>query len=228
MTALPSLWKEQIAANRLAHAYLILSVDTEKSIKATQELIKSLSVTSADVIWVKPENKNILIGQIRSVIRQINLKPHSSPWKVVVFVQAHTMTIEAANALLKTLEDPPAHSVIILLSLSPDYLPSTIVSRCQTIRLESEPKEDQRPELGIILLKELAEQFRIANELSKDDQLTEKIDGWIKELRNDLIKGRATQKQIRILLGFKKRINYNLNRRLQIEDLLIKLGEHHG
>ena len=85
-----------------------------------------------DVGWVRPESKMriITIEQVREVIHTVNLKPAEGGFKVSVLVAADRLNVAAANAFLKTLEEPPPRSVLILLSREPQRLLETILSRC--------------------------------------------------------------------------------------------------
>ena len=91
----------------------------------------------ADVSWVRPVSKSrmITIDQICAAENTLHLKARSSPFKVVIVSGADRMNVQAQNAFLKTLEEPPARSVILLLSAEPQRLLDTIVSRCLRIRL---------------------------------------------------------------------------------------------
>ena len=86
----------------------------------------------ADVQWLRPESKSrvITIDQIRALMQTINLKPLEAEWKVAVIVAAERLNIQAANAFLKTLEEPPAKSIVLLLSTEPERILETIASRC--------------------------------------------------------------------------------------------------
>lgn len=86
---------------------------------------------------VKP---SIIIGQIRSLREKLSLSSFLNSWKVAVILEAETMTLEAANALLKTLEEPNPRTVIILLTSAWEMLPQTIRSRCQTVYLRPVPR----------------------------------------------------------------------------------------
>ncbi|KKT81179.1 MAG: hypothetical protein A3B99_04920 [Candidatus Yanofskybacteria bacterium RIFCSPHIGHO2_02_FULL_44_12b] len=76
----------------------------------------------------------IYIEDIREIKLFLSLKPNFGPYKFVVIDNAHALTPEASNALLKILEEPPPFSVIILVTSTPKLLPQTILSRCQLIR----------------------------------------------------------------------------------------------
>lgn len=71
---------------------------------------------------------------LRDVVVEANRRPYIGPRKIFILADADKMTAEAANTLLKTLEEPPGDTVIILTSSRPSALPVTVVSRCQKIR----------------------------------------------------------------------------------------------
>lgn len=88
-----------------------------------------------DIYRIEPEEdgKQIKVDQIRDLIEFINLKSQYEGYKVTVITPADKMNRSAANTLLKTLEEPPEFSLLILLSHRPSLLPVTIRSRCQQI-----------------------------------------------------------------------------------------------
>jgi DNA polymerase-3 subunit delta' len=77
------------------------------------------------------------IGAVREVIREASLLPMAGRYRVFIILDAELMTVEAANALLKTLEEPPPHVLIILVAADDGVLPETVRSRC--LRLELRP-----------------------------------------------------------------------------------------
>jgi DNA polymerase-3 subunit delta' len=97
-----------------------------------------------DVQWLRPESKLrvITIDQVRELIRIVNLKPTEGHFKIAVLVAADRLNPQAANALLKTLEEPPPRSVLLLLSEEPQRLLETILSRCLRLNF---PASSQRP-----------------------------------------------------------------------------------
>ncbi|MEJ2697629.1 MAG: DNA polymerase III subunit delta' [Candidatus Sulfobium sp.] len=86
-----------------------------------------------DLLVVSPEERLIRIEEIRLIDEALSLKPHEGRKKAVIVDDAETMNISAANAFLKTLEEPPGESLIILVSSRPELLPATIRSRCARI-----------------------------------------------------------------------------------------------
>jgi DNA polymerase-3 subunit delta' len=96
-----------------------------------------------DLLWIAREEdaKQLLIDQIRVLCDQLSLKSYRGGYKVAVVSSADLMTEQAANALLKTLEEPPPQSLVILCSARPSRLPATIVSRCQRLTIPTPPRE---------------------------------------------------------------------------------------
>ena len=94
----------------------------------------------ADVQWLRPESKSrvITIDQIRDLMQTIYLKPLEADWKVAAIVAADRLNVQAANAFLKTLEEPPAKSIVLLLSTEPERVLETISSRCLRLTFASE------------------------------------------------------------------------------------------
>lgn len=91
-----------------------------------------------DIHWIEKDNSgSIKIDCIRKLETDINLKPYEAKKKVFIIKDAHAMTPEAANALLKTLEEPPKDSILILTTYSQEKIFPTVVSRCQKIFFSS-------------------------------------------------------------------------------------------
>lgn len=88
-----------------------------------------------DLLLVEPEKDSIGIQKVRALQKFLQRKPYSSPIKTAVITQAEKLTLPAQNALLKTLEEPPDNSQIILLCPAESELLPTVVSRCFIKRL---------------------------------------------------------------------------------------------
>jgi len=89
--------------------------------------------THPDVVHVTPKGSLIRIEQIRELVHTLSMKPYAAAYRMAIVSQAQTMTPEAGNALLKTLEEPPAQTLLILTASGPSDLLPTIVSRCQHV-----------------------------------------------------------------------------------------------
>lgn len=106
----------------------------------------------ADVFWVRPESK-LRVIRMNQVVRRddsparvllefVNLKPTESEYKIGIVVAADRMNEQAANAFLKTLEEPPAKSILVLLTTEPQRILETIFSRCLRLNFGG---DSQRP-----------------------------------------------------------------------------------
>ena len=87
-----------------------------------------------DILVVKPEKALIRIQQIRDLTQVLAMKPYEARHRIVVIEAAHCMNPEAANSLLKILEEPPPQTVLMLTAEHLDGLLPTVVSRCQHLR----------------------------------------------------------------------------------------------
>ena len=111
--------------------------------RSCQEIEKNnhpdLLVVSADQ---EEKSQEIGIGRIRDLQHQLLFYPYKSSLKVVIIEEAHNLTREAANAFLKTLEEPSSKSLIILTSSAWDSILPTILSRCQLIKFLPVPLDE--------------------------------------------------------------------------------------
>lgn len=99
---------------------------------------QALNRNQPDIIYVQHEKPNIIsVDEIRrQVNNSIAIKPYSSERKVYIIDEAEKMNVQAQNALLKTLEEPPAYAVIILLTTNLEAMLQTIRSRCVTLTMK--------------------------------------------------------------------------------------------
>ncbi|MHB1296458.1 MAG: DNA polymerase III subunit delta' [Anaerolineae bacterium] len=102
---------------------------------------RSLQGTHPDVSLVEPLDGKIKIEQIRALQHDLSISPYEGRWRVAIITEFHLATLEAANALLKTLEEPPGRVIIVLTASDAGLLLPTIVSRCQVLPLRSVPWE---------------------------------------------------------------------------------------
>lgn len=97
-----------------------------------------LSGNQPDIIYLQHEKPNtISVDDIRTQINNdVEVRPYASPYKVYIIDEAEKMNQQAQNALLKTIEEPPAYAVILLLTTNADSFLPTILSRCITLNLK--------------------------------------------------------------------------------------------
>jgi hypothetical protein len=122
------------------HAYLFSGATKEIRLEEIRKRLKSKGISEFDTIYIKtePEEEHIGIEVIRSLKKRMILAPQASKFSAGVIESAHTMTIEAQNALLKLLEEPPPHAFIYCETENQDQLLPTIVSRCEVIKIKSD------------------------------------------------------------------------------------------
>jgi DNA polymerase-3 subunit delta' len=94
---------------------------------------KFRSMNHPDFLLISPERGVIKIDQIRRLTKELSYPPYESKMRVVVLEDVHTMRREAANSLLKTLEEPPANNLLILTAEASQDILATLSSRCQVV-----------------------------------------------------------------------------------------------
>jgi DNA polymerase III subunit delta' len=102
---------------------------------------KMLKLQHPDLHMVEPDGQFIKIDQVRELQRELSYRPVEAPLKVAVIEAAERMNPAAGNALLKTLEEPPGNSVLILLSENAPGMLPTVLSRCQRLAFSPLPSE---------------------------------------------------------------------------------------
>jgi DNA polymerase-3 subunit delta' len=95
--------------------------------------------THPDLIWVSKSGKRISIDQVRELHQKALYPPVEAPQKIYVIESVEDLSLEAANSLLKILEEPPSYLLFILIAQSTTILP-TILSRCRIIKLPPPPR----------------------------------------------------------------------------------------
>lgn len=95
-----------------------------------------------DIIWIRHEKpSSIGIDDIRDqLIADMQIKPYSSKYKIYIIDEAEKLTVQAQNALLKTIEEPPAYGIVMMLTTNADIFLQTILSRC--VLLDLKPLKD--------------------------------------------------------------------------------------
>lgn len=97
--------------------------------------IEAMQHADLTVVQAESESGTLKVDQIREARRSLTLKPYQANYRVALFLRFQEANDNAANALLKTLEEAPSYAVLILTADNPEQLLPTIVSRCEVLRL---------------------------------------------------------------------------------------------
>ncbi len=130
----PSGIGKEVFAKNSANS-IVCSDDLNRPCGHCQNCISAKAGLHPDVHSIAPsEDGSISVDQIRDLKRTLYFHPVLSSQKVAILSQAHTMTMTAANALLKILEEPPKGVTIFLIADTLQHIPTTVLSRCQVMR----------------------------------------------------------------------------------------------
>lgn len=206
---LPALLIKSLEAGQIGHAYLFVGSEYIDKLVIAKQFTGALKCDSLDFILIEPEiietkgvkkQSNIGIDQIKNIQYWASLSPYNSPRKVAVINNADKMTDEAANSLLKTLEESPPKTIFILITSSVNSLLPTIISRCQIIKFplasfkhftsEDFLKEYETAAQDLVSLinSDLAVKYKYAEDMAKDvGAAREKLKLWLFVFRDAVL-----------------------------------------
>lgn len=213
-----NILKEELKDDRINHAYLFygkegigkktLATEFARALLCNQIENDSCNICNncrrvehgnhpdLKIIEGNEKTKNLKIEQIREMQKEIAYKPYESEYKIYIIDGAENMTTQAANSLLKTLEEPPSYAVIILISEELNKLLPTVISRCQNLRFSNISREKMQKFLDKENVEESKKELIIglargsigkAKELYKNDEFLnkrKKIYDFLKEIHN--------------------------------------------
>ncbi len=147
-------------SGHVSHAYIFDGENAAQLRETAEAFVKMMEVTAADVLFLEHEKPNLIsVDDIRRCINQsVHIKPYNSEHKVYIVPEAEKMNVQAQNALLKTLEEPPSYVVILLLTANSETFLPTILSRCVKLAViseETQAVEDEDREAVLSLVRDV-------------------------------------------------------------------------
>lgn len=174
-------FQNAIRLNKISHAYILngeegagkrllahlfsMTLQCEKKEASPCEECRSCKQAEGhnqpDIIWVTHEKPgSIGVEDVRGqVVGDMQIKPYSSPYKIYIIDEAEKLTVQAQNALLKTIEEPPAYGIVIFLTTNAESFLPTILSRCVVL--------DLKPAANEVIMRYLMEQVRVPDYKAK-------------------------------------------------------------
>lgn len=227
-------------------SFLIVSRDKEKRAAYAKDFCTKHEINPFDISLIEKDStvkqnvNSIGIDDVKQIQKKVFLKPLKSKFKAVIVEDAHLLTTEAQNALLKILEEPPEHTLLILGADTKDALLPTIRSRCQILELKTELLELTTRERNSItqFLEQLpgmtiGEKLKRAELLAKDkDKAIEWVEKVIivmrevllEEVARDMHDIHGTYDTLRSMQTLHKTLKTtNTNPRFAIEQALLSL-----
>ena len=189
--------------NRLAHAYLISGPSGSGKSLVAARLAALLNKTTAervlrgqapDVFVTEPASRSrkIVVDQIRGLERALQLRSTDNHKKIGIIRDADRMQTQAANAFLKTLEEPPQNSLLLLLTALPEALPETIVSRCLSLPLRSSSETPQSAQEEQLLRLLCATAEETPRGIERAYRVSQGIQGLLNAIREQIRDEHAT------------------------------------
>lgn len=213
-------------------SFLITSSDKNLSSAHVENLLKKYTIDPLD-INIHAFEKAVGIADIRNIQKQILLKPFRGRTKAAIIDAYQDITIEAQNALLKILEEPPSNTIVVITAAKKEVFLPTIVSRCKVITLQEKEAElttddstKLHHELKILLNGKTGDKLRIAQDLTAD-----KGDAglWLKKMtilvKAELAKNNKDIKYLNLLKEIQKTYktveSTNVSQRAALENLFL-------
>ena len=173
-----SILKNAAKLGRISHAYLFSGPRGTGKTSVARILAREAGCSDIDLVEIDAASSRG-IDEVRALREAVRLAPMQGEKKVYIIDEVHMLTKEAFNALLKTLEEPPRHTIFILATTEPEKVPETIISRCQHFPFKKIPEgllsramEEFAQREGFAIDKETAFAIALLAEGSLRDALT--------------------------------------------------------
>ena len=193
--ALINNFKQRCLKNTLSHAHLIAGEDGVGKGKLANILAKfilngDLDREYVDIINYSSEKSSFGVDDVRDIIEEVYKKPFEKDKKVIIIHEGNKLTIQAQNALLKTIEEPPKGVYIIILCESLELILDTIKSRCEIYKLKPLTKSELYEYIKI--MKFNYDENEIKSAIAFSEGVPGRIDRYfnddkLRELRNNIV-----------------------------------------
>ncbi|MGA7827810.1 MAG: DNA polymerase III subunit delta' [Geobacteraceae bacterium] len=215
-----SLLRRALATGKLAHAYLFYGIDGSGMKDTALALVKAIFCNGSDgcgecsscrkiaglrhpdLHIVQPDGAFIKIDQIRELQKELSYRPFEAAKKACIIEDADKMNISAANAFLKTLEEPSGDAILILMTTHVDAVIPTILSRCQQLRFPSLPTETIAAQLRVNGIDEDSARIAAALAGGSVERAQEIVEGDWLQARKSLLEKIAALSPERIIQLF--------------------------
>ena len=144
---------EAVAAGKVGHAYLFAGSRGLGKTTVARILAREVGCTEQDLYEVDAASNNS-VEDIRTLTEGVYTLPFESPYKVYILDEVHMLSKSAWNAFLKTLEEPPAHTIFILATTELDRVPETVQSRCQVFEFKKPSRQGLTEVTKVVAKKE--------------------------------------------------------------------------
>jgi hypothetical protein len=218
------------------HAYLITGGTEEERQKEILARLTDLKIHPSDCIYCQSDTEKIGISEIRNLTKRIIFAPNQSPFTAGIIFEAHRLTVEAQNALLKLLEEPPPRALIFCETYQKDMLLQTVVSRCQEVGLHAQTEKapaGTEQSLQNLLQSSTGQRLVFLDSVSKERAIAK---DWtltaIKDLRKHILNNAGqknsseTKKNIRLIRMLTKayaELEGNINPKLALDTVFLSI-----
>lgn len=214
--------------------YLLIHSNNSRRVKEVEKILleNDFSLNHPDLLIFK-EDEKLGIEQAKKIQQFLSLKPYQAKGQAVVIIAAENFTLDAQNALLKTLEEPPEEAIIILGVSSEEQLLPTIISRCKTVNLSDENPQvislKYQKDIEKLLPLDMEKRFQYIEKLDSREGFLSALTAYFRNqlLSNDVQPPRLHKKTINNFLQnlteAEKWAKQNVNIRAILEYLMLKM-----